>query len=345
MRNKIRPLLFLFVLSILICAGCSKANAKISKSGFYFDTIITLTLYGTTDESYIDECFSMAKKYEGLFSNTIASSDISKINARKGEFVEVSEETIDLLNRGIAASEKSQGCFDITIGALSSLWNISEIAVQTKTDDNSTDASVLPSHEEIQEALSHVDVHAIEIEGNRVRLLDAKAQIDVGGIEKGYIADRMKEYLVQQGVSSGIINLGGNILTIGEKKDGAAYSIGIQKPFDEQGESIAILKIKDASVVSSGIYERFYRVDGKLYHHILNLQTGYPVENELHGVTIVSSSSTDGDAFSTICFALGLERGLAWIESLPDTEAVFITEDGKLHTTSGIGTKIEFVVL
>jgi thiamine biosynthesis lipoprotein len=318
--------------------GCgSDEEKKVSKSGFYFDTIITVTLYSTEDDSLIDSCFALAGEYEDRFSNTIETSEISLINQAGGEYVTVSDETIDLLTAGIAYGDISQGLFDITIGDLSDLWNFSEIAENLESEDNEADASVLPSDEAIQEALSHVDYQKIEINGNQVRLVDPASEIDVGGIAKGYIADQMRAYLNGEGITTGVISLGGNVLTLGEKEGDDVYTIGIQKPFAETGTALGTIRVRDASVVSSGIYERYYRVDGQLYHHILDTATGYPVTNNLEQVTIISEKSMDGDALSTTCFALGLDEGMELVEDTAGVEAVFVTDDGEVHTSSGIG--------
>ena len=164
----------------------------------------------------------------------------------------------------------------------------------------------------------------------------------MGGIAKGYIADKMKDYLNEKGITSGMINLGGNVLTLGDKPDGSNYNIGIQKPFSDDGTAIASVEVSDKTVVSSGVYERYFYVGDNFYHHILNPKTGYPYDNNLLGVTIICPKSVDGDGLSTTCFALGLEDGMKLIESLDDTEAVFITDDYELHTTSGIGSNIPF---
>ena len=141
----------------------------------------------------------------------------------------------------------------------------------------------------------------------------------------------MKEFLIAEGVENAIIDLGGNILCIGERPDGEAFRVGIQKPFAKRSETIAVAEIRNRSVVSSGIYERCFEKDGILYHHILDPKSGYPYENDLVSVTILSEQSVDGDALSTTCFALGLEKGMELIDTLEDVQAVFITEDGELH--------------
>ena len=347
MKHKLSVLICCIMLFTAICGGCSNPNASVSKSGFYFDTIIKITLYGTNSEQYIDDCFELAHKYENLFSNTIDSSEVSQINsnAGSGSYVTVSDETLELIKEGILYGDVSNGAFDITIGKLSDLWDFSDIAENLTSEDNETDASVLPSDADIQSDLAHVNYKNIVIDGNQVMLTDPDSELDLGGIAKGYIADRMKEYLNSKGITSGIINLGGNVLTIGEKSTGAAYKVGIQKPFAKDGTSIATVDVKDKSVVSSGVYERYYKIDGKLYHHILDPKTGYPCDNDLYEVTIISDRSVDGDGLSTTCFALGLDAGMQLIESMPDTEAIFITDDYKIHTSSGIGKAIPFTEL
>lgn len=336
---------FLFLTAALLCCqlftGCGRKNqSPVSKSGFYFNTVITVTIYQPVSENVLDDCFALAADYESLFSNTIPESDVSRINAAGGKPVAVSEETIDLLNAGISYGELSGGKFDITIGKLSALWDIS-----TKALLKETDASMIPDAKEIADACETIDYHSIQINGTEVSLTNPDTQLDLGGIAKGYIADRMKEFLNEKGITSGFINLGGNFLALGPKQDGSAYTIGIQKPFDENGVSIATVKVTDETVVSSGIYERYFTANDVLYHHILDVATGYPYQNDLLGVTIITDSSIDGDALSTTCFSLGLADGMALVERLPDTEAIFITDDYKLHTSSGIGSKIPFSIV
>ena len=336
---------------VLLLSGCalpsrlnfgktSDSGESISKSGFYFNTVITVTLYGTKDESLLDDCFSLADTYENYFSNTIADSDVSKINAADGAPVTVHEETAELIKKGLYYGDLSNGKFDITIGKLSDLWDIS-----TKALLDQTDVSMIPSDDEVKEALTTVDYQNVVVDGNTVTLKDPSAKIDLGGIAKGYIADCMKDYLNQQGAACGYINLGGNVLCLGAKPDGSAYHIGIQRPFDEEGAAMLAVSVTDQTVVSSGVYERYFEVDGKRYHHILDTATGYPYDNGLLGVSIITDESVDGDGLSTTCFALGLDDGMALVESLDNTEAVFITEDYELHFSSGMGSKIPYQVM
>ena len=337
--KKISLLSAVFLLLNLLLSGCGTPQESVSRSGFYFNTVITVTLYDHGSEALLDECFALAAQYEGWFSASIPDSDIAKINAAGGVPVSVHNETVELLQLGISYGALSDGAFDITIGALSDLWDIS-----TKALFEETDASMIPADSEIRKALDTVDYRGITIDGNEVSLQNPNAAIDLGGIAKGYIADRMKELLNARGVTSGHINLGGNVLVLGEKPDGSPYNIGIQRPFSDDGSVIATVRVKDQTVVSSGIYERYFAVDDILHHHILDTATGYPYDNGLLGVTIITSSSADADALSTICFSLGLADGMELVESLADTEAVFITEDYEVHVSSGMGSSIPYEI-
>lgn len=303
----------------------------ISSSNILLNTLVSIKLYDRGSQELIQECFDLIRDYEAKLSRTIATSEISQLNAAGGQPVTISPETADLLSLALHYSELSGGAFDLTIAPVSSLW-----------DFTSTEPS-RPTEEAILNALPHVDYRGVLIDGSQVTLSDPKAAIDLGAIAKGYIADRVKDYLLSKGVESAIINLGGNVLCVGSKPDGSGFSVGIQKPFEGYSETISILELHDMSVVSSGIYERCFREDDVLYHHILDPSTGYPYDNNLLSVTILSQNSADGDALSTVTFALGLEKGMELIDSLPDTWAVFITDDYQLHYSEGFEENIKIV--
>lgn len=315
--------LFITILLIVTLISCSSPpkSEKMTVTGIYFDTVIQIEAWGTK-ASTLEHCKTICEGYENLFSNKIETSEISKINASAGNPVKVSEETLELISRGIDYCELSGGKFDITIAPLSDLWNF--------TDNPNGN---LPEQSAIEEARSHVGYKTIQVDKDSctVTLNDPQAKIDLGGIAKGYIADRLKAYLKSEGVEHALINLGGNVLALGTAYDGTPFRIGIQKPFDEQNSTIDILEIEDRSVVSSGIYQRYFEKDGTIYHHILNPETGYPYSNNLLQATIISDRSMDGDALSTCCFALGLNDGSTLIESLDHVQAIFVTEDYQLH--------------
>lgn len=317
------------IFTTLLC-GCSTSQTPISRTGFYFDTIIQITIYDSGKEKCLDECMELADKYEKLLSPTIEGSDIWNINHSNGQPVVVSDDTLMLLENALSYCDMTNGRIDLTIESVSELWDFHE------DTGNANAQSRVPDKEKIEEALGHVDYHNLLINDNTVILTDPEASVTLGFIAKGFIADKIKEYLLSQNVKRAIINLGGNLLAVGSKPDGTPFQFGIQKPFDKQGAIIATLPVSDRSLVSSGIYERCFYRDDVLYHHILNSSTGYPVKNNLLGVTILSDSSMMGDALSTTCLILGLDEGMTLIESLDGVEAVFITDDYELHYSSGL---------
>lgn len=320
MKRILSACLFL-LLGLCTMTGCTTHKDPVSKTSLLFDTVVTITLYGNGKEELLEECFSIGRDYEQLLSRTIPTSEISQINAAHGVPVTVSDDTLELLQKGLFYSELSGGVFDITIAPASSLW------------DFKAKEPTVPDAAALAAAVETIDYRTVHIEGNQVWLENPDAALDLGGIAKGFIADKLKDFLVGEGITSGIINLGGNVQTIGTKPDHSGYLIGIQYPFKSQGEAIAVETITDSSLVSSGVYERYFYEGERLYHHILDPSTGYPFENNLLGVTIFSSSSVDGDGLSTTCYALGLEKGMELIESLEGVEALFITDDYELHYT------------
>lgn len=307
-------------------AGCRRKDADpVSRSSFLLNTFITVTLYDSQDESILDGCMELCSDYEKRLSKTVEGSEIYEMNHRKaGERTfTVSDQTARVLAKGLEYSRISGGAFDITIEPLSTLWNFT-----------GNDPKVPPS-DEIRADLEKVGYENVILEGNRVTFLNDETTIDLGAIAKGFIADEMKAYLKSRGVNSAVINLGGNILCVGSRPTGKPFVIGLQKPYADHSETVAALDITDRSVVSSGVYERHFIQDGVNYHHILDPSTGFPYENGLEQVSIISPLSVDGDGLSTTCFALGLKKGTELIESMDGIYGVFITDDGELHYTEG----------
>lgn len=237
---------------------------------------------------------------------------------------QITEMMEEILRKGLEYSKESEGGFDITIEPVTSLW------------DFKSEKKEVPAKEAIEKALSYVDCEKISLQEGSLCFLMPGMGIDLGGIAKGFIADDLKKYLEEQGVKGGLINLGGNVLCVGEKEGGEPFYVGVQQPFAQRNQTVAVVAVQDISVVSSGIYERYFETeDGKLYHHIINPKTGYSYENDLLGVTILSEKSADGDGLSTTCFALGREKGIAYINSLEGVYAMFITKDEKLWYSDG----------
>jgi thiamine biosynthesis lipoprotein len=314
----------LFLLTAILLCGCSMER-DYSEQGIFFDTLVSINIYGTKDKTVMKDCLILCEEYEKKFSRTIDTSEISKLNKAQGEWVELSEETVELIEQAIEYSKLTEGAFDITIAPLTELWHVKD------------NEGILPTKEQIEQAKSHIDYNLIEIDGNKVRLKDKEAQIDLGGIAKGFIADRLKALMLERGVESAMINLGGNIAVIGSKKDGSSWNVGIQKPFADRNEVIGSVLVQDKTVVSSGIYERYFEYEGEIYHHILDTSTGCPSTSDLEAVTIIGESSTIADALSTSCILLGSEKGMELVESLPEVEAVFVTKDGEILESSRAG--------
>lgn len=301
--------------------------SKQSRVGFFFDTVITIEAY-TNDESILDDAIAECQRYDDLLSKTKEGSDVWKINHANGERVAVSDETLDIIRKALEYSQLSDGKFDITIEPCVALWDF--------TGEN---MGVLPDEAQLAEAASHVDYTKVDVTDEGVQL-PAGETIDLGAIAKGYITDRIKDFLVERGITCGMLNFGGNVLAIGTKPDGSDWNIGIQDPGSTTGESIAVVPVSDSAVVTSGIYERGFDVDGVRYHHILDTSTGWPVQNELAGITILAGDAFDADALSTTVFAMGLEEGTAFVEGLDGVEAVFITRDEQVSWTSGLNDRL-----
>lgn len=362
-RNRSHSRFFYLILcTVLVCpmllfTGCGNitdadtsttGNQPISISSIKLNTAVQITIYDSQDKALLDDCLALCDKYELVFSRTNEKSELYKLNHRKdtsdkdsntdrqttpypvsgtADTWHISEDLAALLSEGLDITRESDGAFDIAIAPLTSLWDFT--AEDPKVPDDAA----------IQKALPLCSSDGVTIDGQDITLPSDDIQFDVGAIAKGYIADRMKDLLVKKGVKSAIINLGGNVLCIGSKPDGTPFKVGIQKPFADRNETEAVMDITGKSVVSSGIYERCFKQNGKLYHHILNPKTGYPYDNSLISVTIISDQSVDGDALSTTCFALGLEDGLKFAEK-KGVQAVLITEDYELHYTDGFQDEI-----
>ncbi len=349
---------------IITQTGCSanektSENVGVSKTGFFLDTLCTVTIFGVHDEQgelselteeelnqnilqLITEAFGVCDTYEKMFSKTIETSDIAKINAAGGKPVTVSDETIEVIEKGIEYGDKSDGAFDITIGKATDLWGFRE--AESGEDSQSGMVGKVPNAEKLAETMKHVDYSKIKIEGNAVQLADPEMELDLGGIAKGYIADKVTEFLCEKGVTSAVVDLGGNIVTIGGKAgtlvnaEGEArdFKVGIKDPLSESGDIIGTVPAKDKTIVTSGTYERYFEEDGIKYHHILDSQTGYPADTNILSVTIIAGKgcSADCDALSTSCLALGLDAGRKLIEKTEGTEAIFVDSEGEVYTTS-----------
>lgn len=326
---KIVGLTFL-MLSLMLFNGCGREKV-ITKTDFVLDTVSTVTIYGSDDEALLTDSFQFIRDWEKRLSAYREESEISMINAAAGkEAVAVSPETFALLERCQTFSEESGGVFDVTVGPLVDLWDIAH------------GGEKIPTEAEITAARSLVDYHKLILdEKNQTAYLSEPGmKINLGGVAKGFIADELKAFLLDKGVTSAVLNLGGNVLLIGEKPGDEAFNVGVENPND-QSQSLGILALRDTAAVTSGDYQRYFLgADGRRYHHILDPRTGYPADSGLRAVTIVCDNSADADALSTSLFVLGEEAGLKLLSE--KEEALFVSEDGGVTTTSELAPDFTF---
>ena len=319
----------LILLSIACCACSRKEPQPVSSSEMLLDTVCTITLYQPADQELLDKALKRVAEYEDLFSPSIPGSDIYRLNHAQGEPVSISAEAAEMLRLGLDYGQLSQGLLDLTIGRVSQLWDFGG-------------ANHVPEEEELQEALSTVDYRQLELSGSEESgytacLHDPESQIEPGAIAKGYIADRIAAFLRENGVERALIDLGGNILTLGGKSSGEPWIIGVETPFSDRTSIIGAVAVDEASVVTSGIYERQFIRDGQLYHHILDPQTGFPVESGVVSVTIVSHSSAIGDCLSTLALLLGQEAGSDFLQRQPDVMgAIWVDQEGEIYVQGDI---------
>ncbi|MDR1574986.1 MAG: FAD:protein FMN transferase [Treponema sp.] len=323
----------LYACIIVVCFSACARPAPAARMEFALGTVCDINLYESGSDKLYARIFARIREIDRTMSARpeAGDSEVARINRNAGIApVEVSADLIEVLERALYYAELSGGAFDPTIGPLAALWDIG----------SGTSEGRIPDEEEIAGALALVDWRDLVIDRQRgtAFLRRQGMALDLGAIAKGYAADEAAGLAREGGAGRGIFDLGGNILALGGRdgKRGAPWRIGVQDPLDERGAYIGVLPVRDKSVVTSGVYERYFEAGGRRYHHILSSGDGYPVNNGLLSVTIVAGRSIDADGLSTAVFALGYEKGKALIETLPDTGAIFVFEDHTVRITSGL---------
>lgn len=308
---------------------------SLSQTFYIYDTVVNIKVFGEkVAQQNMDDIQNMLERMDIEFSRTKEGGEVYAVNQAAGkEAVVVSDETLDIVKQSVQYAEEMDGLFDPTIGPLIDLWNIGSGGVK------------VPAQADIDKAMSLTNYKDVIIDdaAKTVKLTKEGMVLDLGGIGKGYAADRIADYLKEQGLDSAMINLGGSsIIALGNKPDGAEWNIGLQDPDQSRGTQLGTIKISDEVIDASGVYERFFMQDNVRYHHILDPRTGYPSQNGLKSLTIMSPNATDADALSTGVFLMGLEEGMKYLESLPeDVEAFFISDDNKIYATSGIRERLQ----
>lgn len=330
-KKNVFTVLILALIAFSMYRGYEHFNSNkepVTRTNYIMGTIVNLTLFGSGNDEAFEGSFELIRDIESKMSLNIEDSEISEINRNAGVApVKVSQDTFDVIEKSIEYSELSEGKFDISSGAIVQLWNIG------------SDSARVPAKSELDDALNKVGFEGIVLDksSQTVFLKQEGMVLDLGAIAKGFAADKVRDYLFSEGITKGIVDIGGNLYLIGTNRDDEAWTVGIQNPFSEnRNEYLGSISETNKSVVTSGVYERYFEEGGVRYHHILDTSTGYPVDNDLMSVSIVSDESIDGDALSTSAFALGLEKGMALIESLDGVDAIFVTKDKKVYLSKNI---------
>jgi thiamine biosynthesis lipoprotein len=322
-------------LSLVNFTGCSRQNLfrqESAQTEFVLGTVCNVNLFEGGERQRYAAIFTRLREIEQVMSANMAGTDLDRINQNAGIApVKVAAELITVLEKALAYAKASDGAFDPTIGPLVKLWGIG------------SDKPQVPAPDEIERALALIDWRdlIIDREQGTAFLRRPGQALDLGAIAKGYAADEVARLAEKDDLRRALIDLGGNVMALGtrQKKTDtggpAPWRIGVQDPWDDRGTYIGILQVINKSIVTSGIYERFFEEDGIRYHHLLSTKDGYPVYNGLLSVTIIADHSIDADGLSTSVFILGYEKGRALAESIPGAEAIFVFDDFSIRLTPG----------
>jgi len=313
-------------LLVLVLSGCGAAPRH--ASSFALDTICQVTVYSEKDAQHLDDALALIDRQEAVLSRHASKSLAYRLNTERQ--LDADPDFLALLELAQEVSDLTGGAFDIMLGTVSDLWDF--------TGENPH----VPAQTEIKDALLQSGMAHLQISGDTVSISE-NAQMDLGGIAKGWIADKTAQYLIDQGVSSAIVNLGGNVVLIGSRPDGADFTVGIQKPFDVNGAILAQVRAQDCAVVTSGVYQRSFVQDNKRYHHVLDPKTGFPAQTDLLSATVVCADAARADALSTAFLILGREQALALAQTLQGVEVILVDEAMQVYYTPGLNGKVEVI--
>lgn len=322
-----------FLLCSGVCTGCgsdtgntaaTSASAEVEREVFAMDTYMTIKAYGAGAEAAVEAAEQEILRLDELLSVSGENSEIRRVN--DGENVTLSEDTAALVEQALTLAEETGGAFDVTIYPLMKAWGFSSGAYQVLDQQQRSQLLTLVGREHV-----HYDGEAGTLR------LDEGAEIDLGGIAKGYLGDRLAEIMEEYGVSSAMISLGSStIRLVGEKADGSAWNIALRDP-EDSGAYLGVLSVRDCVIDTSGGYERYFEQDGRTYWHILDPATGAPADSGLRSVTIVGEDGAEGDGLSTALFVMGKEKALAyWRLHADDFDVVLVEDTGEITVTEGL---------
>lgn len=323
--------------AMLLLTGCGapadSQETPVNRQIIAMDTAMTFSVYGQGADDTVQAAVEEVQRLEELLDRTDPGSQVSQLNGSAGDPVTVDQEVYDLLSAAVQYSEKTEGCFDITVAPIVDAWGFT------------TDHPHVPSQAELAELLPLTDSSLLSLQDGMITLAQGQS-VDLGGIAKGYASDCLAALFAQRQVERGWASLGGNVLAWGTRPDGTPWRIGVQDPrYPDQERSVGLVGLENAFAVTSGGYQRYFEEDGITYHHILDPHTGYPAQSGLISVTVVADvSSGEGpgngtmcDALSTALFVMGEERALDFYRSSGlDFDLILVTEDNRVLVTEGI---------
>ena len=306
------------------CGGEQKVSSQ-SSQVFAMDTVMLLTVYGDQAQQGLDQAEQIIQKLEKLWSATDENSEIWALNHSGGNWVELSEDTREILSRGLELCALTDGALDLTAYSAVQAWGFP------------TGAYRVPDEAELEQLVGTIDYTQVELDDNQARLPEDMS-LDLGAVAKGRLGEVLSQDLKELGVTSALLELGGNIQTVGTKPDGSRWRVGIQDPNSQEGGYLAIVEVADQAVVTSGDYQRYFEQDGQTYCHIMDPATAAPADSGVDSVSIVGSDGTVCDALSTALFVMGEEKGAQFWKDHPelDFEAIFVSQDGTIAVTEGL---------
>ncbi len=325
-------------LSLALC-GCKSGKQKFTEYSFdYFDTVTTIVGYENTKDEFdktveiIEAELARYHKLYNIYTSYSGINNIVTINSANGATL-VDKDIIGMLAFAKDMYDRTDGKVNVAMGSVLKIWHN-----HRESGINDPENATLPDMSSLKAAAEHTDIEdlVINAKDNTVRLLDSEMSLDVGAVAKGYAVEQTAKTLEAQGIDGYIINVGGNIRAVGKRADGEKWLVGIENPNTENTDEpyIAYLEIENASVVTSGSYQRYYTVDGRRYHHIIDPATLMPGENFV-SVSVVCKDSGLGDAFSTALFSMSFEKGLALVENTEGLEAMWVLPTGEKKFSSG----------
>ncbi len=333
--QKAKKILLLLASVVVLCAVIIVANTQAQKRklavsmDFIMDTVIEQKLYGKNGQQAVDEISRRLREYEQMCSMYLEESQVSQINQNAGkEYIEVSDQCLELIERSKQYAGQSNGLFDITIAPLTTLWGIT------------SDHPKVPSQQEIDKAKALVNYQDILIDGNKVMLRREGQAIDLGAVAKGAACEIVREVAQQYEITSGYVSIGGNLIVLGEKPDGSAYRFGIRDPQGEESEYLGTISLEGKTMATTGTYERWFEQDGVRYHHVIDPRTGYPADSDLLSVSVISEDGLLADCMSTALFIEGKEAALAKMQE-EEYQLVIVDQEGTVYCSPSLKGNFE----